>query len=247
MLAVVALPDGSTRAATDCSAAPTSQPLPGSHWYYRIEQQRHCWYLGPEGQRVHHAEPEAQPAARSAAQAQGEITSALAERPLSSLRSATADASTQTLVQGVPQTLSIAQSPDALQSAGAGDSEPADTSTLPQNADPEAAVAPPAVAVAANARSTLLMRVLLLIAGALAVAGIFQHAIFRVVMARRRQISIERGRAKRSGTLARQPMPPAFAAARPNGLKRAAVEPVDPADIQEGFRQILRAVEREAA
>src|ERR1019366_2950467 len=141
---------------------------------------------------------------------------------------------------------SVAQWPDALQPAGVGDSEPADTNTL-QDVDSEAAVAPPAVAVAANARTTMLMQVLLLIAGALTVAGFFQHAIFRVVMARRRQTSVERGGAKRSGDLARQPTPPALAAPRPNSLKRAAVEPIDPRDIEEGFRQIQRAVERRAA
>jgi hypothetical protein len=253
LLAVVVLPSGATRAATDCSAAPTSQPPAGSHWYYRIEKQRHCWYLGPEGQRVHHVEPEAQPAATArTATASAQVDPPL--RPLRPLRPATvADTSAQTFVQGVEQpsrpgdlSIAIAQSPDALQPAGVSDSEPADTSTL-QDVEPGAAVTPPAVAVAANARTALLMRVLLLIAGALAVAGIFQHAIFRVVMARRRQISLERGRAKLSGNRARQPTPPAFAAAAPNGLKRATIEPIDPRDIQEGFRQILRAVERRAA
>jgi hypothetical protein len=42
-------------------------------------------------------------------------------------------------------------------------------------------------------------------------------------------------------------MSPAFAAARPNGLKRASAEQIDPRDIEEGFRQILRALERRAA
>jgi hypothetical protein len=258
-LAVVLLPNGSTRAATDCSAAPTSQPPPGSHWYYRIEQQRHCWYLGPEGQRVRHMEPEAQPAAKPAASARAEsagdrlMGSAQVEPPPPPpLRpAAAADTTAQTFVQGSeqgsrPEALSIGQLPDTLQPAGTSDSEPVDAS-IPQDVDPEAAVAPPAVAVAANARTAMLMRVLLLITGALAVAGIFQHAIFRVMMARRRQISVERARAKLSSTLARQPTPPVFAAAGPNGLKRAAVEPIDPRDIQEGFRQILRAVERRAA
>ncbi len=228
MLAVVVLPNGSTRAATDCSAAPTSQPPPGSHWYYRTEKQRHCWYLGPEGQRVHHAQPGAQPAA----QVRAETASAQVEPPLPSTRpGSAADVTAQTFEQGSeersrPGALSIAQWPDTLQPAGVSDSdsEPADTST-PQDVDPEVAVAAPAVAVAApavavaaNARTTMLMQVLLLIAGALAVAGIFQHAIFRVVMARRRQISVERGRAQRSDALARQPTPRGVAAARPNGL-----------------------------
>jgi hypothetical protein len=76
----------------------------------------------------------------------------------------------------------------------------------------------------------------------LADAGIFQHAIFRIVVARRRRF--ERGRAERSVSLARERTPLAFAASRPNGLKRAPVEQFDPRDIEEGFRHILHAVER---
>jgi hypothetical protein len=256
ILAVVALPNGSTRAANDCSAAPNSQPPEGSHWYYRIEgaKQRHCWYLGPEGQRVRHAEPAAKSVAPARAGSAGDrpMASAQAEPPLPPLRPNTAtDANARTFVQDIEQrsrqeTLSIAQWPDAPRPTGVSERAPADTNTR-QDVDSENKVARPAAAVAANAGTTMLMRVLLLVGGALAIAGIFQHAIFRAVVARRRQISVARGRAKPSGNLARERMPAAFAELRPKGLERPAAEEIDPRDIEAGFRQILRAVERRAA
>jgi hypothetical protein len=41
-------------AADECKTAPGSSAPPGSHWYYRVNRtdQRHCWYLGPEGVKV---------------------------------------------------------------------------------------------------------------------------------------------------------------------------------------------------
>jgi hypothetical protein len=93
----------------------------------------------------------------------------------------------------------------------------------------------------------MLIRLTLLVASALAVAGIFQYAIFRIVVKRRRRVYVERGRAERAVSIAREQMPPAFAASRQNGLKRPPVEQIDPQDIEAGIRQILRAMERRAA
>jgi hypothetical protein len=67
------------------------------------------------------------------------------------------------------------------------------------------------------------------------------------VVVRRRQLSVERARAKLSVSRWRERMPAAVAGSRPNGLKPAQAEQIDPHDIEEGFRQILRAVERRAA
>lgn len=41
-------------AADECKTKPDSLAPPGSHWYYRVNRtdQRHCWYLGPEGRKV---------------------------------------------------------------------------------------------------------------------------------------------------------------------------------------------------
>jgi len=41
-------------AADECRTEPGSSAPSGSHWYYRVNRtdQRHCWYLGPEGAQV---------------------------------------------------------------------------------------------------------------------------------------------------------------------------------------------------
>jgi hypothetical protein len=41
-------------AADECKAKPDSPAPAGSHWYYRVNRtdQRHCWYLGPEGRKL---------------------------------------------------------------------------------------------------------------------------------------------------------------------------------------------------
>ena len=38
----------------ECKTKPDSSAPAGSHWYYRVNRadQRHCWYLGPEGAKV---------------------------------------------------------------------------------------------------------------------------------------------------------------------------------------------------
>src|SRR5262249_44385919 len=41
-------------AVDECKTKPDSSAPAGSHWYYRVNRadQRHCWYLGPEGAKV---------------------------------------------------------------------------------------------------------------------------------------------------------------------------------------------------
>ena len=41
-------------AVDECKTAPGSSAPSGSHWYYRVNRtdQRHCWFLGPEGAQV---------------------------------------------------------------------------------------------------------------------------------------------------------------------------------------------------
>jgi hypothetical protein len=243
MLAVVVPPNNSARAAGDCLAAPDSQPPQGSHWYYRSDRakQRHCWYLGPESQRVSHAKPEtpAKP-----------VASAPAQPSFPAPRPETAPDPTRTLLQGItygspPEaTPSVAQQPDH-QAAATADREPSETSTV-QYVDTQDEAAPPAE-IAASGAMTMPTRVLLLFVCAVAIAGLLQYAILRAVVVQRRQLSAERGRAKPSVGRWRERMPPAVAGSRPHGPEPAQAEQIDPRDIEEGFRQILRAVERRAA
>jgi hypothetical protein len=56
-------------AADECKTKPDSPAPPGSHWYYRVNRtdQRHCWYLGPEGRKVRSQAREDTPPARTPA------------------------------------------------------------------------------------------------------------------------------------------------------------------------------------
>jgi len=259
MLPVIVLPNGSARAADDCLSTPNSQPPQGSHWYYRVDgaTQRHCWYLGPEGQKVHRAEPEMQQAAQSAALVRTEtsggrlMASTRVEPQVPRLPPATAaNAIAQAGVQGTTRevrqgTASTVRWPDPQQLAGASGSEAGGAATL-QDVNAKDEMIRPA-AIATNARTNLPIRVTLLVASALAVAGIFQRAIFGIMVAPRRRTYVGPGRAERSVSLGLERMPAAFAAPCSTGPKRAPIEQVDPQYIEERFPRILRTVERRAA
>jgi hypothetical protein len=58
VLASISLTARSTlaqRTADECLTRPGSGAPQGSHWYFRVNHSdhRHCWYLGPEGAKVH--------------------------------------------------------------------------------------------------------------------------------------------------------------------------------------------------
>ena len=64
-------------AAEECKVKPDSPAPSGSHWYYRVNRtdQRHCWYLGPEGRKVRsQAREDAAPARTPARENPPEIT-----------------------------------------------------------------------------------------------------------------------------------------------------------------------------
>jgi hypothetical protein len=52
VLAAISL---TARAADECTAKPSSAAPQGGHWYFRVNRSdhRHCWYVGPEGAKVH--------------------------------------------------------------------------------------------------------------------------------------------------------------------------------------------------
>src|SRR5437773_1944924 len=51
---VTVQPSRAEPAVNECKTKPDSSAPAGSHWYYRVNRadQRHCWYLGPEGAKV---------------------------------------------------------------------------------------------------------------------------------------------------------------------------------------------------
>jgi hypothetical protein len=85
ILAGVPLTTASNSAAPaidNCLSSPKNQAPQGSHWYYRIEHptQRHCWYLKDESEKLSQAvspnSPKAEPAMQhSIANAHAELTS----------------------------------------------------------------------------------------------------------------------------------------------------------------------------
>jgi hypothetical protein len=257
---VIFLTNGSALAADECLAAPNLDPPQGSHWYSWVDsvQQRHCWYLGPEGQKIRHVELEVQSTAKSAAPMRTETAgdrltaSTQAEPPLPPPRpaiaaSALAQGSVDGLAEGALQgTRPVLQWPGPEHAADASNREAGGASTL-QDIDAKEEVARPAAASVENARTIMLIRAALMLASALAVAGIFQHAIFGIVVKRRRRVYVERGRAEPVVNFAREQTLPDFSASRQNDLKHAPVEQVDPQDFAEGIRQLLRAMERRAA
>ena len=68
-------------AVNECKTKPDSSAPAGSHWYYRVNRadQRHCWYLGPEGAKARQAAAPRQraaatPSAPATAESHGEAT-----------------------------------------------------------------------------------------------------------------------------------------------------------------------------
>jgi hypothetical protein len=60
VLAAISL---TARAADECVAKPSSAAPQGGHWYFRVNRSdhRHCWYVGPEGAKVHTSVRRAEP------------------------------------------------------------------------------------------------------------------------------------------------------------------------------------------
>jgi hypothetical protein len=94
----------------------------------------------------------------------------------------------------------------------------------------------------------------LLIASAIAAAGILQYAIFRLLVARRRPVRLERGRAGRIASLASQKRPPVRASARPRNVGHPPPVPTffpdldqETPSLEEGIRQLVQSMESVAA
>jgi hypothetical protein len=197
-------------AAEDCLAAPKGAAPEGQHWYYRIDRgtKRQCWYLREEGARPAQAaansQPAASPPARSVQDAHAELTTPAPVQEMSpapSARSATApwpaasqrpsDAQQPALAQRWPDASSVAQAP--LQAAPAPKLAEAATDAQAAPA-PVAAASPAAVPLAAaeapaEKPTGSLHTLLLVIGGALTLAGITGSLIYRVAGSRRRVLA----------------------------------------------------------
>ena len=211
---------GATPAAEDCLSAPKDQAPRGSHWYYRIDHatKRHCWYLKDEKLSQNAAATPAPPAKpispNEAAATQRSIADAHAELPAQTTieqpkRSAgfapaiAADASIATPAAETQRSLIASRWPEQSGTASptvspstADDSTVAAPSDLEATASPTAAAAPLAAADASPEKTPGSIQMLLLvILGALALAGLIGSAVFRFGNLRwigRRKIQVDR-------------------------------------------------------
>jgi hypothetical protein len=209
------LSHGAARAADDCVAAPKDVTPEGSHWYYRIDHatKRHCWYLRTEGERLSQtAPPNSSPATnpiapRAETPAQRSIADAHAELPAQTTIEPTrhSDAPVFAMPAGAPVREDSAAAEPQRSVVASRWPEPSDmnsapgprpaTDNLAANTQPESTpAASPAVAAvtlaAADAspqtRSGSIPKLLSVIAGALALAGITASLVLKFGGARRR-------------------------------------------------------------
>lgn len=186
-------------AASDCLASPKGTAPQGQHWYYRLERatKRQCWYLRAEGGKVTQtaqAAPDA-PATEPAAPQPHSVQDARAEyltpQGAAALNATAPAAPTPTQQAASPTADSSAQQP-AVATRWADASTTTTASPAPQAAPaPVAAATQPSakpskspVALAAADSSTdkptgSLQMLLLVVGGALALAGILASIIYR--------------------------------------------------------------------
>jgi hypothetical protein len=247
-LAAAVLAGGPAAGDDTCLAAPNAAPPEGSHWYYRIDRarQRHCWYLGPDGQPVaHHA------AAKSAAS-----SSPPAEAPLPALRPAAARESiVRADIEGSDErtreeasTMVRSPEPDEVGVASEYDAGSANLRQMSRARIRAAAFVP------ARALDAWAVFFLIVIAGAAATAGIACRAVLGAKPAPYRPPPRVTGvRAGRIASLASEKAPRALVAPRPSAApradnrKRAPALPTGLPNIEEEFREMVRALDSQAA
>jgi hypothetical protein len=212
-----------TAAAADaCRTEPGDQTPDGQHWYYRIERpsNRQCWYLRDIGEApaqaglTQRAERAVQPKAetpvaqRSLADARAELPwpqtrveqnpTSIPQRPLPTDAANTASAQRPNVLENTTRGSLIGSrwpNPGANSTASP---QPATSDTL-ADAQPDQATtaqaAAPAAADAVPAKPTgTLPTLLMVVAGALALAGLIASAIFRLGSPRRPAPNPHRGR-----------------------------------------------------
>jgi hypothetical protein len=185
--------NGATPATDNCLSGPKDQAPQGSHWYYRIEHatQRHCWYLRDEraglSQAVSPNSPKAEPVM------QRSIANAHAELPLPP---ATAQPAPVTPANAADlQNNQLATPPDINTRSSAVASrwpEPSNTGSAPSSSGAsvqsnsgmarQPAVAAVALATAdasSEKRSGSAHMLLIVILGALSIAGLIGSAVLR--------------------------------------------------------------------
>jgi hypothetical protein len=195
---------GATPAAEDCLSGPKDAAPNGSHWYYRIDHatKRHCWYL--KGEKLSQsAAPNSSPSAKPASPTeetttQRSIADAHAELPAQAAIEApkrgaglapaiAADATNATPAAETQRSAVASRWPE--QSGISSSTVPPSTAAnsgaaVPPDSDATPSAAPAAVALAAADSSSekqpgSIQTLLLVILGALTLAGLIGSAVFR--------------------------------------------------------------------
>lgn len=177
--------------ADECLAKPGGTAPQGSHWYYRVNRAdgRHCWYLGPGGQKVRARAKAEQPAAASKPiqpVADRPAEPAVAEVSIGETKSVVADAASEPAVtrswsQSSPGNPTATVSSEVEKPAAATEAEDEMPLVWPVLSSAELAATRPV--------SQSKMRweyILAIIAGALALAAMLIGAIFNRATARER-------------------------------------------------------------
>lgn len=187
-------------AASDCLGPPKGAAPQGQHWHYRLERatKRQCWYLRAEGGKATQtaqAAPDT-PTADSAVPQQYSVQDARAEylSPQSIAAAKTPAAPTQQAASpsadaNAQQPAVAARWPDAPAAPAAQPSPAPVAATAQPSAKPAKSPAPMALAAAdttADKSTGSLQMLLLVIGGALALAGILASVIYRFAGGRTR-------------------------------------------------------------
>ena len=205
--AVAALSAGMARA-DDCLAAPKEKTPEGSHWYYRIDRvtKRHCWYLREEDEKLAQTAPPnssstAQPIApkpdsamqRSISDAHAEFPAPGGVEPLqnntSPFPAIPALAGTAATGAETRQSVIASRWPESPGARSAVTPEApqlaADTSSNTTAAPPPEMAATPLVAAdSSQGRAASIPKLLAVMTGALALAGITATVVFKLGGAR---------------------------------------------------------------
>ncbi|WP_027542980.1 hypothetical protein [Bradyrhizobium sp. WSM2254] len=197
-------------AAADCLASPKSTAPQGQHWHYRLDRatKRQCWYLRAEGGKATQSAqatadtPDADSAATPSVQnARAEyIAPQIGAAPGSPNVTAPAPAATSAppVTQQPPGAIAdnnaqqpavAARWPDASTTSAAPAPQPAPAPATQPNTKPAKGPAPMALAAAelpADKPTGSLQTLLLVIGGALAIAGILASVVYRFAGGRAR-------------------------------------------------------------
>lgn len=253
-------------AASDCLASPKGSAPQGQHWHYRVERgtKRQCWYLRAEGSKdsakpVQTAQatsdtpaadlPSPAPQQHVATDARAEYLTPRSAAPIKTpspvAQAATAtqpqQSADQTATSDAQQPASAAPWPDVAAASNPPTPEPAPAAQA--SAKPSKSSLPMALATAdgsADKPTGSLQMLLLVVGGALALAGILASVIYRFAGARVRANDQRRVNwddrepqhqdrapwlnAMPATPRARQPRPIDFDAVRPKAAQLAAID-----------------------